>query len=62
MKIEFEISETQEKVLKEINAYVADKNEKDGGKLLTDNELAKEVFVRYLIQTKQGLVAEEMRK
>jgi len=56
MKIEFEISEAQEKALTEIQAELKAKKQN-----LEPSDLVKKVFVQFLIQAKQRMVAKELQ-
>jgi uncharacterized protein YeaC (DUF1315 family) len=55
VKIEFDLSETQCTALKEIMAFLKDKN-------ITEQELARRVFVDFIIRNKQELIKQELVK
>ena len=55
MKIEFELSNTQSKVMEEILALPANKGK-------TANEICKAHVIQGLIQVKQQMIAEELSR
>ena len=54
MKIEFELNDTQTSALKDIMVFIKDK-------AMTEQELAKQVFVDFVIKNKQELLRQELR-
>jgi len=57
LKIEFELTDTQEATLNEIHALLKTRNADK-----TPNEIAQDVFIQFLINNKQQIVAQELRK
>jgi len=56
MKIEFDISEAQEKALSEVKDFLNEQKQP-----LESNDIAKKIFVQFLIQNKQRMVAKELQ-
>lgn len=56
MKIEFELNEIQGKALESLKPIMQPQF-----KAMTESELAKKVFVDFIIQNKQKLVAQELQ-